>query len=227
MYMYEDDEQYYGQRPSRFLAGFVSGVIVSAIAVAVLFVVFGGGMSFFNRSKTAANTGITQPAPASPAQPASLPPAPAATPPAEASSQLSAPLPAASPTPPQSSSPSAAAESLPAPPGPSVLSPSNTRSDTDAAGTPPNVTPGADEVAEARRYLNDRSHPGDAEAARHLWSAVEKGNLTAEIMLADMYSRGQGVTKNCNQARVLLRAAAQKGSQEASQHLAQVIRNGC
>jgi TPR repeat protein len=70
-------------------------------------------------------------------------------------------------------------------------------------------------------------HTGSATATRYLWAAVEKGNVQAEITLADMYARGEGVTKNCNQAQVLLRAASKKGSNEASQELAQLIRTGC
>jgi TPR repeat protein len=99
--------------------------------------------------------------------------------------------------------------------------------------TPPSAPPkaadnGDAEFATAERYLREKSGPGSsAAAANSLWAAVKKGNISAEIALADLYARGDGVTKNCDQARVLLRAAAQKGSSIASQQLAQVIRSGC
>ena len=84
------------------------------------------------------------------------------------------------------------------------------------------------EFAMAERYLREKSGPGSsAAAANSLWAAVKKGNVSAEITLADLYARGDGVTKNCDQARVLLRAAAEKGSSIASQQLAQVVRSGC
>jgi TPR repeat protein len=51
--------------------------------------------------------------------------------------------------------------------------------------------------------------------------------VEAELTLAELYIRGEGVPKNCGQARVLLSAAAKKGNQTASEELAQLVRNGC
>jgi TPR repeat protein len=88
--------------------------------------------------------------------------------------------------------------------------------------------PGDEDLALAQRYLGSNSRPGDAAAAtRFLWAAVQQGNVKAEIILAGLFARGDGVTKSCEQARVLLRAAAEKGSSEASTQLAQIIRSGC
>ena len=88
--------------------------------------------------------------------------------------------------------------------------------------------PGDGDLTLAQSYLSGkRGPPGSAAAASFLWAAVEKGNVTAEIMLADLYARGDGVTKSCEQARVLLRAAAGKNSSEASQNLSQIIRREC
>lgn len=240
--MYEDDEQQYAQEPrTRFFAGFVSGVMASAIAAAVLIFILGNGTSLsslFNRQKQSANATPTSPAqtntpsataPVPPvsapatAPSAASPPAPPLTPTAPASNAPQAsPLPPASPA--TSAAPTAPAAALP----PTVAaSPSNGDATSVAATAPAGGDPGAQYLAEAHRYLEDRSRPGDAEAARHLWSAVQQGNLNAEILLAGMYSRGQGVAKNCSQARVLLSAAARKGSHEATQQLAQVVRSGC
>ena len=66
-----------------------------------------------------------------------------------------------------------------------------------------------------------------AEAVRLLWIAVEKGNPGAEITLADMYWHGRGVLKNCDQARILLTAAARKGSAEGKRLLQQFQQEGC
>ena len=48
-----------------------------------------------------------------------------------------------------------------------------------------------------------------------LWMEVAAGNTSAQIMLAEMYAAGNGVGKNCEQARVLLKTAAAKGNAEA------------
>jgi TPR repeat protein len=63
-------------------------------------------------------------------------------------------------------------------------------------------------------------------ATQYLWSAVEKGNLKAEITLANLFAPWNGLAKNCAQARVLLRAAAEKGNAEASNQLVHVIKTG-
>jgi len=66
-----------------------------------------------------------------------------------------------------------------------------------------------------------------AEQVRELWSQVGQGNTSAEVTLAKLYLIGGGVTKNCDQARVLLRAAAKKGNPEAIAKLSQITRQGC
>lgn len=48
-----------------------------------------------------------------------------------------------------------------------------------------------------------------------LWRKVQKGNTGAEIELAKLYLQGTGVAQSCDQARVLLLAAAKKQSSEA------------
>ncbi len=60
-----------------------------------------------------------------------------------------------------------------------------------------------------------------------LWASVKKGHVPAEVTLADLYRRGEGVEKNCDQARVLLVAASKKGSIEARQMLEQIAERGC
>jgi hypothetical protein len=66
-----------------------------------------------------------------------------------------------------------------------------------------------------------------ADEVRALWSAVGQGNTAAEVTLAKLYMIGGGVPKNCDQARVLLKAAAKKGNSEAVSKLSQITRQGC
>jgi TPR repeat protein len=65
------------------------------------------------------------------------------------------------------------------------------------------------------------------ETLRLLWISVEKGNANAEVELAEMYWHGQGVIQNCDQAHILLTAAARKGSAEAQRQLVAFQRVGC
>jgi hypothetical protein len=88
--------------------------------------------------------------------------------------------------------------------------------------------PGASELALARKYLREGQGPEDsATAAQLLWVSVEKGNTNAEVELAGLYARGQGVQKSCEQARVLLTAAASKGNPEAKAKLDELLHAGC
>ncbi len=102
---------------------------------------------------------------------------------------------------------------------------------TPAAGSSP-LTPetsGGDDYANAQKYLNGA--PGAArdskEAALWLWKAVGKGNLAASLALSELYLRGDGVAKNCDQARLLLDAAARKGSRAAAERLKNLQAFGC
>jgi len=63
--------------------------------------------------------------------------------------------------------------------------------------------------------------------AQSLWSQVESGDTKAELTLADHYLRGEGVTPSYAQARVLLQAAAKRGSTEAKQKLGDLPQAGC
>ena len=58
-----------------------------------------------------------------------------------------------------------------------------------------------------------------ADSVQDLWAQVAKGEISAELALADLYVRGDRVPKNCAQARVLLSAAAKKGNQLAVRKL--------
>jgi Sel1 repeat-containing protein len=125
----------------------------------------------------------------------------------------------------------------------SVQSQANAREDQAAdAQAAPRIVPvaagstgitsepgGAEEFATAMKYLN--GNPGvtrdSREAAQWLWKAVGKGNLAATMALSDLYLRGDGVPKSCDQARLLLDAAARKGGTAAAALLRNLQAFGC
>jgi hypothetical protein len=83
---------------------------------------------------------------------------------------------------------------------------------------------GSTEYSQAQQML----HAGDtSEAVRFLWIAVEKGNASAEMALAELYWHGRGVARNCDQTRILLSAAARKGNADAQKLLQLFQREGC
>jgi PilZ domain-containing protein len=98
----------------------------------------------------------------------------------------------------------------------------------DGASTGAAIEAGQTEFLQAMSLL----HGGDAknnlgQAIGLLWTAVEKGNPAAEVALADLYWRGRGVVKNCDQTRILLTAAARKGSADGKKRLQQFQEAGC
>jgi hypothetical protein len=87
---------------------------------------------------------------------------------------------------------------------------------------------GAQELLVAQHYLAGKTGPRDtAEAGKWLWKAVAKKNGTATLLLADLYMRGDGVPKSCDQARLLLVAAAKKNVPEAAQALRNLESSNC
>ncbi|HZQ70073.1 MAG TPA: hypothetical protein VFA68_16225 [Terriglobales bacterium] len=104
-----------------------------------------------------------------------------------------------------------------APPRPTAETPAP---DTD--------TSGIQELTMAERYLQGRyGSRSTSEAARWLWKSVAKQNTTASVLLANLYMQGDGVPKSCDQARLLLAAAARKGSSTAAQNLRNLQSGGC
>ena len=77
----------------------------------------------------------------------------------------------------------------------------------------------------------DRRSPNSAQdksaEVTRLWSAVASGNYSAEVDLARLYLRGDGIPQNCEQAKVLLQAAGKHGSVEALQQLKELRTRGC
>lgn len=52
-----------------------------------------------------------------------------------------------------------------------------------------------------------------------LWNAVKRGNVRAEVALANLYIKGSEVPQNCEQAHMLLLAASKKDSRVAEDSL--------
>jgi TPR repeat protein len=88
---------------------------------------------------------------------------------------------------------------------------------------------GAEELAVAERYLNGGNglQRNSAEGARWLWKSMAKNNANATLLLADLYLKGDGVSKNCDQARVLLDSAARSGMKQAGERLRHLQAFGC
>ena len=90
------------------------------------------------------------------------------------------------------------------------------------------VEAGQEEYLQASKILRTPSRASEVPAAvQLLWAAVKKGNTNAEIDLAELFRKGRGVVKNCDQTRILLSAAARKGSAEARKRLEAFLREGC
>jgi hypothetical protein len=68
-------------------------------------------------------------------------------------------------------------------------------------------------------------NPGDS--VESLWGAVQSGSISAEVSLAERFAHGEGVSKNCDQAKVLMKAAADRGNREARLRLYQMETGGC
>ena len=88
---------------------------------------------------------------------------------------------------------------------------------------------GWDELAVARTFLNGTNgrETSHSQAVPWLWKAVAKQNIDATVLLSGMYLRGDGVPKNCEQARLLLDAAAHKGRKDAAEQLRNLQAFGC
>jgi len=89
-------------------------------------------------------------------------------------------------------------------------------------------TTGQAEFNLAKEILRGNNRRRDLpKAVDLLWNGVKKGYVPAEVTLADLYLRGDGVQASCDQARILLVAASKKGSTDARQKLEQLAEKGC
>jgi len=88
---------------------------------------------------------------------------------------------------------------------------------------------GAEELAIAESFLSGTQGKArdSSEAAQWLWKAVGKQNAAAALLLSDLYVTGDGVPRNCDQARLLLDAAARKGVPGAGERIRDLPNRGC
>ena len=106
--------------------------------------------------------------------------------------------------------------------------PSRSSASAPAAEIPAPKTNAKTELELAQTYLVKGSSPDQqAKAVELLWLATEKGNVDAEIQLADLYATGEAVQKSCVQARILLKAAAASNPGVAKPKLDALDQSGC
>jgi hypothetical protein len=211
---------------SPFFFGAAFGVLAAALAVVAFLYGVHVGKSEFKPAARFAAAASSQPIPANDGG-ASVPSPPAAD---SAQSTRDEAPPGSNVMPPVPGNVSvdpSKAESLSA----TVAPPSSTEKDAHFIPKPradqdPNA--GKAEFEAALAQLNGDNGKRDANAAvRLLWAAVAKGNSTAELTLADLYTYGDGFEKNCNQARALLNAASASGNAQAKVKLDELSANGC
>lgn len=87
---------------------------------------------------------------------------------------------------------------------------------------------GGADLREALTYLQS-PNPQDAAVAEDLlWSAIGAGSTQADLVLGDLYMRGQGaVHRNCRQAEVLLHAALVADVPGANEKVDELQTYGC
>jgi hypothetical protein len=90
-------------------------------------------------------------------------------------------------------------------------------------------TGGHSESVLERQGLPPKTEPAftDGDSVETLWGAVQAGSVSAEVSLAERFARGEGVNKNCDQAKVLMKAAADHGNREARLRLYEMETGGC
>jgi hypothetical protein len=84
-----------------------------------------------------------------------------------------------------------------------------------------------DSAAFEPSHQDVRPKAGRSALANRLWSDVATGDTKAEVELARLYLKGDGVTRNCEQARVLLQAASRKGNAEALKEYRKLKQAAC
>jgi PilZ domain len=146
---------------------------------------------------------------------------------ADSQSRNSSPLPGLAQVPPQAPSAGKPIPDAPQPEAPASSDQVNSSPQNNSV-TPSLAIPRAKQDAyhsaysPTPRFAQERSVD-----ANRLWSAVGAGSSAAEVDLARLYLKGEGVPRNCEQARILLRAAAKSGSREARQQLQKLRTYGC
>jgi Sel1 repeat len=179
-------------------------------------------------------TAASNPPPSPTASTASTP-TPAAGPPDTSSLLAHSPANSATPRQTVDSSPKTAppAESTTKNPSASTsqpAKPSASVAKADANGAPRkpagDQTPAAKPVSGADEMARAKNASDAAASAAWLWKATAKGNPDAPVQLADLYIKGEGVPRSCEQAMVLLKTAAAKENAAARNRLGSLYATG-
>lgn len=205
-------------RPYRIYVGIALAVVIFALAY----------LAWRSTQAASQSAAVVSPPPPSIATPPAAS-APAPTPStstndtAAPTSASSAPVATATPEPANARSRTRRASGKPVQAEPRAASAAETSTVETSGGN------GAEELAMAQRYLDgtDGQERNRAEAAKWLWKSMGKHNARATLLLADLYLKGDGVAKNCDQARVLLDSATRAGVKEAAERLRHVQAFGC
>lgn len=221
----ERDAEYYElDEPSSPPYRYYIGAVLAIVLLALGYMAWHGG-------QTSQSTHLASPAP--PPQAADNTPA-VPTPASTAAATANQPKPAepvasasggntASPEPQPETRGNSAPTANQNPPSSAVATPVAT------GGSQPGQTSGAEDLATAQRYLSGTNGQArdPAQAVKSLWASVGKHNAQARLELADRYLKGDGVAKNCEQARVLLDTAAIQGTKGAGERLRNLQAFGC
>ena len=132
---------------------------------------------------------------------------------------------AAKPAPAKPSSKPAATEVAKATP-PRGAKPSSIPQSDASASTPAASEADASLYAGGFELQRGKAAGATEEGRMWLWKAVAKGNGEAPVLLADMYLQGTGVSKDCEQAVLLLNAAAKKSNPRARSKLGSMYATG-
>jgi hypothetical protein len=198
--------------------GAVAAIVIAVVALTVilygyhdavgqLLISLGQKMSAPRQASASQPPATSQP-PSAPPQPVRIPDAPKPS--------VGSPEPASTTTP----------ENLPASPEKRFVN--EPRYHTENASVSENPSTTLPKVAsEPASSMSEPLNQDPANRVHSLWAAVAQGNTSAEVTLAKLYLIGGGVTKSCDQARVLLQAAAKKGNGEALDKLSQINQQGC
>ena len=220
-----EEDWEYGPQPSSSYRYYVAVVLTALI--------LGLGYLAWHSAQTAQSSRGAEPPPATPTAESAQPPAPAAS---DAKAQSNAPADPKNATQPAASNTASESNNndgeTPAPKQKEHALTKASDSERIADSSTPKAShagPGGAELATAQRYLSGEGGQGrdSSEAAKWLWKAISKHNGPATLMLADLYLKGDGVAKNCDQGRVLLDSAAQRGIAGAGERLRNLQAFGC
>jgi hypothetical protein len=110
-----------------------------------------------------------------------------------------------------------------------TAAPTRTQPSTGNGPNAANVADRSVSVLEKQNAVAAKPEPSwsETDSVEALWGAVQAGSVSAEVSLAERFARGAGVSKNCDQAKVLMKAAASKGNREARLRLYELESGGC